>query len=213
MKQELIELDDLFRKCPYSYTGDSNNGYNCVHPDCEDLDEDTNEGRCFHFNCPIGYIPRYDEVLKHDKDLAEEMKDDLEDDSAYIDVTWLLVNKNEYGTKKIHENFTRLIKEVYLKESGINKIRKDAISHLVDEFNFDYGLPENLQGIIQVAIAHAVIQRRKTLMKQDFEVAINMSRNRKGGVWVNSTDIKNAKGFMKMVLGLEKNRYREKIVI
>lgn len=55
----IIQINDFANMCGYFYNAylrdgiSSNNGYNCSHPECEEIEEGT--GKCFAWACPFGW--------------------------------------------------------------------------------------------------------------------------------------------------------------
>lgn len=52
---EVTTIDDLTRECGHHTMSRTNNGYGCRHPDVESRDDQTGEGQCFTFSCPLGH--------------------------------------------------------------------------------------------------------------------------------------------------------------
>jgi hypothetical protein len=56
---EVLTFDEFAGRCEYfyCYNGDTNfnNGYNCSHPDCEEIEEENGEkiGCCHSYTCPL----------------------------------------------------------------------------------------------------------------------------------------------------------------
>ena len=67
-KTALITLDDLIRICGHFYDAEEekgvnvNNGYNCNHPQQDEIDEGC--GCCYAFSCPLGVEAELEEFRK-----------------------------------------------------------------------------------------------------------------------------------------------------
>lgn len=99
MSKRLIMLDDLVCICGH-YNPDTNvnNGYGCNHPNQEqtDIDKETGkeQGKCYGFSCPIAYTADLEDMRKLDPDLAEEYKNDA-DENGEIESDWLVYDGDE----------------------------------------------------------------------------------------------------------------------
>ena len=95
-KTVLIQIDDLMYECSYSYQDDANinSGYNCKHPDQEELEIINNEkiGKCYSWSCPLAPQADLQDMKELDQDLYNEYKESA-DDQGSIDSDWVVLIK------------------------------------------------------------------------------------------------------------------------
>lgn len=86
---ELIDIDELIKKCGYSFCGKRNNGYCCNHPKNTEA-----PGRCHTFACPIVREADYNDILELDPELAKQYKSQYER-MGFIDSDWVVTGKKK----------------------------------------------------------------------------------------------------------------------
>ena len=83
----ILELDEFANLCGWFYNAylrdgiEANNGYNCSHPEQEEIREDETSGKtagcCFCWSCPLAYAPGPEEMIEHgaitEEDAAESI--------------------------------------------------------------------------------------------------------------------------------------------
>jgi len=95
----LIHLDDLVKCCGYFATTKyrdgtwKNNGYGCTH-----RGKKGEPGKCFSFDCPVAVNADYEDMLKHDPELAKQYEAEQEENGE-IESSWMLVHRPCYLKK------------------------------------------------------------------------------------------------------------------
>lgn len=98
-------------QCPFSYAfgkGNINNGYNCKHPEQENVEDVGYRGKkkcgcCFCFSCPLGIEAEQQDLTdkSHPDAIQDEMDwDGLCEDGEVLEGEYLLVEVGEDATEE-----------------------------------------------------------------------------------------------------------------